>query len=461
MTRHEAFDVVVVGARCAGSPLAALLARQGLRVAVVERARFPRDTLSTHIFQAPAIAFLDRLGLTERIRATGACYGRRLQARLQDVEFTVAWPQQPGDVGGIASVRRFVLDPILADAAAQAGAELRMETTVTGLAEDQGRVTGVRTVHHGREAVLKARLVIGADGRNSTIARLVGARKYNLTPNERFGYWAFFENAHPGPDPALLLQRWDDRFVLGCPSDHGLYQVIVSPELRELPRFREDLERSFMEHALSSEPVAEVLSGARRVGKLSGMLRWEGFLREPCGPGWALVGDAGHFKDPAAGQGIADAFRQVEALASVIVSAVDARDQDYDRELAAWGSWRDRDAAGHYWFAVDLGRAGTIPAPLPELARRLIAQGKIDQFVNLFNHRTTPAKVIRPSRLLGATGRLLVQRGCDRHALLREVAGAVAEDARRKRLNRRPAYTEAGVSLDAGPTEVEESAIAV
>ena len=173
-----------------------------------------------------------------------------------------------------------------------------------------------------------------------------------------------------------------------------------------------------------------------------------------------LVGDAGHFKDPAPGQGIADAFRQVEALASTIAGAVQARDEDYDRELAAWGRWRDRDASEHYWFANDLGRAGAIPAPLPELAKRLIAKGRIDQYVNLFNHRTTPSTVITAPRLLAASGRLLARRGCDRRALLRDVAGLVAEDAKRKRLNRRPAYVEAGVSLDAGPTEIMDSASA-
>jgi flavin-dependent dehydrogenase len=460
MTREKAYDVVVVGARCAGSPLAALLARAGLRVAVVERASFPRDTLSTHIFQAPAIAFLDRLGLTEQIRATGARYLNRLQARVQDVEFSVTWPQQPGDPGGVTSVRRFVLDPILASAAAQAGADVRMASTVTGLVEDDARVAGVRIIHSERERVLKARLVIGADGRNSTIAGLVGARKYNLTPNERFGYWAFFEDARPGPDPALLIQRWDDRFVIGCPADGGLYQVIVIPDLRELPRFREDLDGSFMEYALSSDPVADVLSGARRTGKLFGMLRWEGFFREPTGPGWALVGDAGHFKDPAPGQGIADAFRQVDALASAVVGAFDGSDMTLDRALAAWGRWRERDAAEHYWFAVDLGRAGPIPTPLPELAKRLLATGRIDQYADLFNHRTRPSKVISPPRVLGATGRLLARRGGGRRALLREVGALVAQDARRKRLNRRPVYIDAHVSLDAGPTEVEEPTIA-
>ena len=352
-------------------------------MAVVERATFPRDTLSTHIFQAPAIAFLDRLGVTEQVRATGACYLNRLQARLQDVEFSVAWPQHPGDLGGVTSVRRFVLDPILASAAAQAGADMRMASTVTGLVKDDGRVAGVRVVHAGRESVLKARLVVGADGRNSTIAHLVRARKYNLTPNERFGYWAFYEGARPGPDPAILLQRWEDRFVIGCPADSGLYQVIVIPDLRELPRFRQDLHESFMQYALSSEPVADILAGARRTGKMLGMLRWEGFFREPSGPGWVLVGDAGHFKDPAPGQGIADAFRQLDALTSTLVGALDGSEQMLDRALATWGRWRDKDAAEHYWFAVDLGRAGPIPTPLPELTKRLIATGRIDQYTNL------------------------------------------------------------------------------
>ena len=451
--KRDAYDVVVVGARCAGAPLAALLARQGIKVAVVERARFPQDTLSTHIFQAPGIALLDRLGLTEQIRATGARYVDRVRARIEDVEFTVAWPQQPGDVGGVASVRRFVLDPILAAAAAGAGAELRMSTAVTGLLEDHGRVAGVRIVRDGRESMLKARLVIGADGRNSTIARLVGARKYNLAPNERFGYWAFFEDARPGPDPAILLQRWNDRFVIGCPADAGLYQVIVIPDLYELPRFREDLDGSFMEYALSSLPVAEVLTGARRTGKFFGMLRWEGFLREASGPGWVLAGDAGHFKDPAPGQGIGDAFRQADTLAPVIARALEGATEEIDRALASWGRWRDKDAAEHYWFAVDLGRAGTIPTPLPEVIARLIAKGRIDQYINLFNHRTTPSKVISSPRVLSATGRLLVRRECERRALLRELAEMVAEDARRKRLNQRPAYVDTGVSLETRSTD--------
>ena len=457
----ERFDVVIVGARCAGSPLATLLARQGLSVAVVERATFPRDILSTHIFQAQALAFLQRLGVAEKIRATGAPFVGRVDIRQEDFQYLAATPQQPGDIGGIASVRRTLLDPILADAAAEAGADLRMGTKVTGIVEDQGRVVGVRIASNGSESTLHARMVVGADGRNSTLASIVGARKYNLTPNERFAYWAFFEGGEPDPDPAFVFHRWEDRLVIGTPADSGLYQVILVADLADLPRFRQDLEGSFMDHARSCRPVAQALSGARRVGKFFGMLRWEGFFREPSGRGWVLAGDAGHFKDPTPGQGIQDAFRQADALAQAILRGVSGSDEDLDRTLAAWGRWRDKDAAGHYWLATDMGKAGRVPAVLPEIGRRLAEQGKIDLYIDLFTHRVMPSQVLTPPRVLGATGRLLARPGRDRRALLREVAALVAEDTRRKRLNRRPAYAAAGVASDAGPTEVPDDAHAM
>src|SRR5438105_13925475 len=161
-------DVIVVGARCAGSPLAALLARQGVDVVVVEQAQFPRDTLSTHLFEADGLAFLDRLGLTARLRGTGAPFVGRLDNRTDDFRIAMDWPQLPGDVGGIASIRRFVLDPILAQAAEQAGAQMHMGTKVTGLLEHAGRVAGVRVSGPAGDAELGARLLVGADGRSST-----------------------------------------------------------------------------------------------------------------------------------------------------------------------------------------------------------------------------------------------------------------------------------------------------
>jgi 2-polyprenyl-6-methoxyphenol hydroxylase-like FAD-dependent oxidoreductase len=296
------FDVVVVGGRCAGSPLAALLARAGLSVALVEQATFPRDTLSTHIFESAALAFLKRLGVLSAVRATGAPIVNRVDIRQEGFRAQVPAPQQAGDAGGAMSVRRLLLDPILMEAAAEAGAEVWMGAKVTALVRDRGRVTGVRVARDGSGQALEARLVVGADGRNSTVARLAGSRKYNLTPNERFAYWSFFEGADPGPEPTVVFHRWSGNLVLGIPADSGLYQVLALPELSDLPRFRQNLEESYLEYVRRCDPVAHALSDARRVGKLFGILRWEGFFREAAGPGWVLAGDAGHFKDPAPGQ---------------------------------------------------------------------------------------------------------------------------------------------------------------
>jgi flavin-dependent dehydrogenase len=351
------------------------------------------------------------------------------------------------------SVRRLLLDPILLDAAADAGAEVRMGTKVNELIRDGSRVTGVCVTHDGSEQALKARLVVGADGRNSTVPRLARSRKYNLTPSERSFYWSFFEDADPGSEPTLIFHRWSGNFVAALPSDSGLYQVMTIPELGELPRFRQNLEDSYLECVRRCEPAAEAIKGARRVGKIFGMLRWEGFFREATGPGWVLAGDAGHFKDPAPGQGIQDALRQVENLAPAIIGAF-GTPAALDEALAGWARWRDADAGEHYWLATDLGKAGLAPAVLPEIVQRLDERGKLDSFTDLFNHRSTPSKVLTPPRILGATGRLLARGGCDRRALLREVRGLVAEDARRKRLAKHPQYAPLEVSVDAGSTEV-------
>jgi flavin-dependent dehydrogenase len=436
----ERFDVVVVGARCAGSPLAALLARRGVRVAVVERATFPSDTLSSHIFEADALAFLDRLGVTEQLRATGAPFVNRADMRIAGLRWMVDWPQRAGDVGGVASIRRFLLDPILATAAEEAGAEVRMATTVTGLIKDAGRVAGVRVVHGGREAELRAKLVVGADGRSSTVAKLCGARTFNATSNQRFAYWSFFEGADLGPEPRIVAHRWDDRLILACPADSGLYGVGCMPDLAELGRFRRDLEGSLLDHARSCEPVAAVLRGARRVGKVLGAVRWGCYFRQASGAGWVLVGDAGHFKYPAVGRGIGDAFRQVDALAPTIAAALDDGPDALDEAMARWGRSRDRDFAEHYWLAQDMGKAGPVPEVGVEVLRELLHRGEMRQFMDLFNHRADPSKVLSRTRGLRAAGRLLARAGDERRALLRGVGELVAEDARRRLRRRRPAY---------------------
>jgi len=188
------------------------------------------------------------------------------------------------------------------------------------------------------------------------------------------------------------------------------------------------------------------------------MLHWAGFFRQPCGPGWVLVGDAGHFKDPSPGRGIGDAFAQVDALVPAIIEGLNGSGDAQDARLARWGQWRDREFAEHYWFASDFGKAGRMPAVLPQMVGDMHAKGDIGRFLDLFTHREKPSQILSPARLLSSAGRLLRQRR-DRRAVLTEVATLIGQNAHRQLLNHRRAYAPPSqMAQNAGPTEVEQGA---
>jgi len=436
----EQFDVVVVGSRVAGAPLAALLARRGVRVAVLEQTVFPQPTLSSHCIQADALAFLDRFGVLDRVRATGAPLMTHTDTRLEDFRFVAEFPTFPGFAGGAASIRRHLLDPILADAAAASGADLRMGTKVVDLVEERGRVAGVRVTRRGRESVLKARLVVGCDGRASTVAKNRGARRYNITRNERWYYWTYFEGADLSVAPTFVFHRWGDRHIFAGPADSGLYIVGVSPQEHEKERFRADRHASLMEHVRSCAPVAEVLSEAKVAEKIYGILHFEGYFREAAGPGWVLLGDSGHFKDPAAGRGIGDAFHQAERLTGAIVKGLRGSDEELDRGTAAFWRWRDRQYSEYYWLATDLGRVGPLPSVVPEVVEGMYDAGRVGSFLELFSHRAGPSDLITPGRLLGAAGRRLLRPGGGRREFARDLGATLRDEARRRWLSRRPVY---------------------
>lgn len=450
------FDVVVVGGRCAGSPLATLLAREGVRVAVVDKATFPSDTLSTHIFQAAGINFLRRLGVLDRVLAAGSVPMTHLDFRRGDFYGQQPYDMRPGDIGFNLSVRRSILDAMLVDAAEQAGAEMFTSTTLTQLLRDErGRVSGVRVKADGTEREITARIVVGADGRNSTVGKLTGSRKYHVVPSERFAYWGFFEGGN-WPTPATsVFHLWDGRCVIGGPTDSNLYQVILVPDNAFLPQFKADREAAFMEHALSCKPVAAALDGATRVGKIQGILRFESFFRESAGDGWVLVGDAGQFKDPTPGQGMTDAFRQTAALAPALIRGLSGSDADLDAATATWAKWRDDDAFEHHWLCCDTGAAGPGPTVLPEMFRRAEKKGYMDDYYNLFQHRTMPSKVAKPTRLLASAATLAAKRGADRRAILHDVKQLIGDEIGRQKLRRNPVYVDPVKHADAGETEVE------
>lgn len=244
--------------------------------------------------------------------------------------------------------------------------------------------------------------------------------------------------------------------MIAAPTDGGLYQVIVLPDKRHLPAFRQDREAAFFEHARACKPVAEIIASGHRVGKLLGIHKYEGFFRESAGLGWALAGDAGHFKDPAPGQGISDAFRQVQALAPVIARTIAGSDEELDQAVKMWSRWRDRDAAEHYWLATDLGAASPTPAATVEILRRMQRCDQLGAIGELLQHRAMPSQVFTPARLLAAAAGLMAKPSADRRQVLREVVDMVVTDTRRRRLLTHPAFVSPAGHRDARATEMPQ-----
>ncbi len=435
----ERYDVVVVGARCAGAPLATFLARGGMAVAAVDRATFPSPAASTHLFQAEGIRVLDRLGVVDELLAAGAPWVEQAYLRVDDLELSCPWPTRPADRGGFLGVRREVLDTLLVAAAEAAGVDVRQGTRFLDVVRVEDRVVGARVVGPGGvEEELWAQVVVGADGRYSAVARAVGSRTYHEVPNERFGTWAYFRGVDPGGPATVEFHRLAGDFLIAAPVDAGLFLVIAVPPLERLGALTADREAGFAAELARCPALEARVAGTERIGPVNVVSDYPGYFRESAGPGWALVGDAGHFKDPTPGQGISDALRQAERLAEALLDAGARGPDATDGALRRWATWRDRDALEVHWLAHDLGKAGRPPRVFVELARKLFAEPDGPRrFFDVLNHRVRPSQVLTPVRLAGATSRML-RRGEPAGEVLSEVADLVRTDLRRRWRNRRP-----------------------
>jgi flavin-dependent dehydrogenase len=340
---HERHDVVVIGARAAGAATALLLARLGHDVVLVDRAVFPSDTVSTHQIARPGVVQLNRWGLLDAVLASGA-------PAIREVSFTAmgeSISRQVKDKAGVdllVAPRRYILDTILAEAAMEAGARLRLGIGVTDVCVDAaGRATGVRGHDlKGAPVAIDARFVVGADGLASAVARSVGAPVTERRADSGAVQYAYYTGL-PWHGIELIAA---DRALAGVfPTHDGEACIWVgtpSADARAARRRAGSRTDGFIAQLRHAAPeLAARLDNGKRVSPVTGMLRAPNFVRQAHGAGWALVGDAGYHRDPVTGHGLSDAYRDAELLAVALHHALRGEASEGDA-LATYEGARNR-----------------------------------------------------------------------------------------------------------------------
>jgi flavin-dependent dehydrogenase len=389
------YDAIVVGARCAGAPTAMLLARKGYRVLAVDRASFPSDTLSTHLIHAPGVAALNRWGLLHAVTVTGCPPIENYSFDFGP--FTITGTPRPQD--GISTAyapRRTVLDKILVDAAAHAGAEVRERFTLDDVVVEDGAVVGIRGCGEGGKTVLeRARVVIGADGRNSGVAKTVRPEQYHDKPMLQWSYYTYWSGL---PVDGFETVIRPDRGWAALPTNDGLTLLVVGWPYAEAKAYKTDVEANYLKTLeLAPEFAARVRAATREERFAGGAV--PNFFRKPFGPGWALVGDAGYTKDPITAQGISDAFRDAELCSTALHETLSGR-RSFDDAMSAYQLTRDADALAIYDFTTQLA---TLEAPPPEMQQFLGAvhgnRDAMDSFVSVTAGTVSPVEFFDPEHI--------------------------------------------------------------
>jgi 2-polyprenyl-6-methoxyphenol hydroxylase-like FAD-dependent oxidoreductase len=351
------YDAIVVGARCAGATTAMLLARAGHRVLLMDRARFPRDSLSTLYINTRGVSRLMRWGLLDRIVAAGTPALDRVSYRIGAPgagAVTLDGPPGPtGDATAAYAPRRFVLDDILVRAAVAAGAELWEGCSVTGLEFADGRVVGVRT----KAGVTMARLVIGADGMRSTVADAVQAPTIVEDSPKTCVYYSFFADT----TDHFELYEAPSQWIGAVPTNDGATLVQAYFPQSEFQRIRHDAASAFAQNVRTAAPgLYERMLAGGQVDRLYGTGDQRNFFRTAAGPGWVLVGDAGHHRDSITARGITHAFLQAELLTDLLPADL-ADEQVVGKALTQFAIRRHDALIDDYHDTLSVGKLSCPP----------------------------------------------------------------------------------------------------
>jgi flavin-dependent dehydrogenase len=331
------YDALIVGARVAGSSLAIRLARQGRSVVVVDRDSFPSDTISTHFLAFYAVESLRRLGVLDRILSAGFRPVLRHRAWIDDIVIEV--PAGPPGAFSIAP-KRIVLDKILIDRARECGADVIERARADGLIVENGQVVGAKVQMIGGDArEIRARIVIGADGKTSQVARWVDAPRYNERAPGRPIYLGYFQGVTDLPQTTIEMFFKSERIGFCFPMRPDEHLLCVEAQPADFQAIRRDPMGWFMAIIATLPGMRERTRRAELEGRLLGVRSVENCFRKPYGPGWALTGDATYLKDPCTGLGVGDALLQGFLLARALGTHLDGA--PWEETMVAYQERRD------------------------------------------------------------------------------------------------------------------------
>jgi len=362
------YDAIIVGARCAGSPTAMLLARRGYKVLLLDRGTFPSDMpFSNHYVHQTGSARLKRWGLLDKLAATGCPPITTNHWNYGAFTLTGSPPPADGGVTEAYAPRRKALDPVLVAGAVAAGVELREGFSVQEVRFENDTVVGIRgRQKNGANVTERARITIGADGMFSLVARSVKAPEYNNTPpleGSWYSYWS-----------GVKMKGWHlwirpQRVIFAYNTNDNLALIGVAFAAKDLPRVRTNVEHHHQQviDEIAPDLAADMKKGRRESKFVGGAI--PGYVRKPYGPGWALVGDAGYQKDPCTASGITDAFTSAELLAEAIDAGFSGR-QPLEQALAAYEHRRNQSELPYYEMTSQLA---TLEPPPPETKQLLAA----------------------------------------------------------------------------------------
>lgn len=351
MPHRDRYDVAIVGASLAGCSSAILLARAGARVALIEKSPDPDvfKRICSHYIQGSAIPTLERLGLLEPMEAAG---GLRSRIRVHSPQGWIEPPMMRSKVPSGINLRRRKLDPLIRTVAAETPAvELMLGMTVDELSREGDWVSGVcARDKHGVTRRIDARLVVGADGRGSRVAKLAGVRSKTVR-HGRFAYGGYFEGPLPDSAPASTLWLLDPDMAGAFPTDDGLIFYAAMPTMGRLAPFREDPAKALVEH-VAKVPDAPPIRESRLLEPAQGKIDMTNIAHVPTAPGVALVGDAALAIDPLWGVGCGWAFQSAEWLADSVAPALAGR-EPIERGLRRYRRAHARRLRGHAQMIYD------------------------------------------------------------------------------------------------------------